>query len=115
VAGDESADAARSRAEDYRVHAEDRLGASPGGIGAAAVYSGFQHGEHVWDCIVTDGSEWHYIRVLGSDLGPYPDLSAEDVEQGVERFAATLPSEYRIRHVLNANPLHIDRQGNVRD
>jgi hypothetical protein len=37
------------------------------------------------------------------------------VEQGIERFAATLPAPDRIRHLLNANPLHIDRDGNVRD
>jgi hypothetical protein len=115
MVGNNPSDPAPPPADESRARAEDRIGASPGGIGAAAVYSGFQDEQHVWECIVTDGREWHYIRVVGSDLGPFPDLSAEDVEQGVERFAATLQPEYRIRQLLNANPLHIDRHGNVED
>jgi hypothetical protein len=79
------------------------------------IRSALEDGQRVWDCIVSDGSEWHYVRVLGVDLGPYPSLSAEDVEQGIERFAGTLPEQDRIRHLLNANPLHIDRRGTVRD
>jgi hypothetical protein len=113
MAGNDPSDPGRSPAEDYRARAEERVGRSPGGIGAAATYSGFRDGAHVWECIVTDGREWHYVLVAGSDLGPYPDLSPEDVEQGIERFAATLPSEYRIRQLLNANPLHIDPHGVV--
>jgi hypothetical protein len=35
------------------------------------------------------------------------------VEQRIERFAATLPARDRLRHLLNANPLHIDRDGTV--
>lgn len=108
-------DAPGARVEEFLARAEDRLKASPAGIGAAAVYSGFQNGEHIWACIVVDGREWHYVRVIGSDLGPYPDLSSEDVDQGIERFAATLPTENRILQLLGANPLHIDRQGNVED
>jgi hypothetical protein len=115
MAGNGPSDRERNPAEEYRAHAEDRLAASPSGIGAAATYSGFRDGAHIWECIVTDGRESHYVLVVGSDLGPYPDLSAEDVEQGIERFAATLPSEYRIRQLLNANPLHIDGHGNVED
>jgi hypothetical protein len=98
-----------------RRRAEFRAEASPSGIGAAATYSGFQGGDHVWECIVTDTRAWHYIRVIGSGLGRYTDLSAEDVERGIERFAATLPSPDAIRYLLNTNPLHIDRQGNVTD
>jgi hypothetical protein len=109
------ADAARSRAEDYRMHAEFHARESRAGIGAAVLFSAFEDGRHVWDCIVSDGREWHYIRVLGPDLGPYPNLSGEDVEQAVERFAETLPAQDRLRHLLNANPLHIDRDGNARD
>lgn len=101
--------------EESRQHAEFRAGASPAGVGAAATYSGFQGGEHVWDCIVSDGREWHYIRVVGSGLGPYPGFSPEDIERGVEQFAATLPPPAPIHALLNANPLHIDRQGNVTD
>jgi hypothetical protein len=33
----------------------------------------------------------------------------------IQRFAATLPAQDRIRHLLNANPLHVDREGNVSD
>jgi hypothetical protein len=105
----------RSPIEEYRAHAEFHARESPVGIGAAVTDSRFEDGQHIWDCIVTDGREWHYIRVRGVDLGPYPNLSSEDVEHGIERFAATLPAPDRIRHLLNANPLHIDRDGNVRD
>jgi hypothetical protein len=115
MAGADPPEPSRSGAEESRQHAEFRARASPGGIGAAATYSGFQAGEHIWDCIVSDGQEWHYIRVVGSGLGPYPDLSAEDIEHGVERFAANFPSPDRIHSLLNANPLHVDRQGNVAD
>jgi hypothetical protein len=102
-------------AKDYRAHAEFHARESPTGIGAAVVHSTFEDGAHVWDCIVTDGNEWHYVRVLGPDLGPFPNISAEDVEHGIERFAATLPARDRIRHVLNANPMHIDSHGMVSD
>ena len=85
-------------AKDYRAHAEFHARESPTGIGAAVVHSTFEDGAHVWDCIVTDGNEWHYVRVLGPDLGPFPNISAEDVEHGIERFAATLPARDRIRH-----------------
>ncbi len=115
MVGGEPPERERPAGEASRQHAEFRAGTSPGGIGAAAAYSGFQAGEHVWECIVTDGREWHYMRVVGSDLGPRPDLAPEEVEQGVERFAAALPSPDRIQYLLNANPLHIDRQGNVTD
>jgi hypothetical protein len=102
-------------ARDFRAHAEFHASDSPTGIGAAVVRSHFEDGAHVWDCIVTDGNEWHYVRVVGTDLGPFPNISAEDIEQGIERFAATLPAPDRIRHVINANPLHIDCNGRVSD
>jgi hypothetical protein len=98
-----------------RAHAEIRAPASTGGIGAAVIASDFEHDTRVWECIVTDGREYHYIRVVGTDLGAYPNLSPEHIEQGIERFAATLPGRDRMRHLLNANPLHIDAAGNVRD
>lgn len=101
--------------EDYRAHAEFHARKSPAGIGAAVIHSGFEDSEHVWDCIVTDGREWHFVRVLGRDLGPRPSLSAEEVEAGIERFATTLPAQGRIRYLLDTNPLHIDRDGNVSD
>jgi hypothetical protein len=101
--------------EAYLEHAQFRARESPSGIGAAVVRSAFDDEGHVWECVVSDGREWHYIRVVGRNLGPFPNLSAEDIEQGIERFAATLPAQDRIRHLLNANPLHIDADGTVSD
>jgi hypothetical protein len=77
--------------DDLRAHAAFGARRSESGIGAAVARSGYSDGEPFWECIVSDGEEWHFIRVLGVDLGPYPDLAGEDVEQGIERFAATLP------------------------
>lgn len=90
-----------------------RIGAS--GIGSAVVRSRYEDRGHRWDCVVTDAQEWHYIRVLGPALGPFPPLSTEDIESGIDRFAATLPSADRLRALLNANPLHIDRNGEISD
>jgi hypothetical protein len=86
----------RSPAEYYRAHAELHARESPAGIGAAVVRSAFEHDEHIWDCI-------------------FPNICSEDVELAVERFAAMLPAPNRIRHLLNANPLHLGRDGRVRD
>jgi hypothetical protein len=102
-------------AEQHRAHAGFRARRSGTGIGAALVRSTSTESEHVWDCIVTDGREWHYIHVLGSGLGLFPDISVEAIESGIERFAGTLPAQNRIYHLLNANPLHIDRNRNVSD
>ncbi|MGZ4249120.1 MAG: hypothetical protein ACXVUE_12550 [Solirubrobacteraceae bacterium] len=99
---------------DFRAHAEFHARESPTGIGAAVVKSSVEAGERVWECIVTDGREWHYVRVVGVDLPPFPNISSEQVEEGIERFAATLPQD-RLRHLLNANPLHIDADGAVSD
>jgi hypothetical protein len=97
-------DRAESRAREDRV-----------GVGAAVVSSAFTDGVRRWESIVSDGREWHYVTVLGTDLGAHPDISAQDVERGIERFAATLPADERLRSLLNENPLHIDRAGVVRD
>jgi hypothetical protein len=97
------------------AHAQFHARGSAAGIGAAVVSSEIAGGEHAWECIVTDGDEWHYIRVLGTGVGPFPNISAEDVEQGIERFASTLPAPGRLRRLLNANPLHIDRNAVVTD
>jgi hypothetical protein len=99
----------------YRAHAAFRARRSATGIGAAVVRSSSNQHEHGWDCVVTDGREWHYIRVLGAGLGRFPDISLEDIEGGIERFAGTLPAPNRIYNLLNANPLHIDRGRNVSD
>jgi hypothetical protein len=85
------------------------------GIGAAVARTGYDGGEHYWDCIVSDGQEWHFIRVLGVDLGPISELATEDIEHGIERFAATLPESNRLGALLNANPLHVDRSSTVSD
>ena len=102
-------------AKDFRAHAEFHARESPSGIGAVVVESSVDAGEHVWECIVSDGREWHYVRLVGVDLPPFPSISTEQVEQGIERFAATLPARDRISHLLNANPLHIDIDGTVSD
>jgi hypothetical protein len=101
--------------EEHLQHAHFHARESTAGIGAAVISSEVEGSGHAWECIVTDGREWHYIRVLGTCVGPFPNISAEDVEHGIERFAATLPAQDRLRHLLNANPLHIDRDGNVSD
>jgi hypothetical protein len=101
--------------DDYLAHATFHARESPSGIGAAVVRAVYEHGERSWDSVVSDCDEWHYVRVVGADLGPFPNISAEDVEQGIARFAVTLPAQHRIRHLLNANPLHIDRHRNVHD
>ena len=104
-----------SPAEEFRAHAEFHARESATGIGAAVVESSVEDGQHVWECIVSDGQEWHYVRVVGVDLPPFPNISSEQVEEGIERFAATLPAQDRLRHLLNANPLHIDVHGTVSD
>jgi hypothetical protein len=104
-----------SPVEIYRSHAEFHLREDGVSVGAAVVRSTFEPGAQVWDCIVSDQHEWHYIRVLGDEPEPFPNVSTEAVERGVEQFASTLPARYRIRHLLNANPLHIDSHGAVGD
>ncbi|HWF35077.1 MAG TPA: hypothetical protein VG295_06885 [Solirubrobacteraceae bacterium] len=98
-----------------REHAGFRARESPSGIGAAVVSSSFKQGVHRWDCIVTDGQEWHYVWVLGPGVGPFPNIAPEDIEGGIERFAAKLPAPARIRHLLDADPLHLDQRGVVGD
>jgi len=100
---------------DLREHAAFEAQRSPGGIGAAVAQSGYSNGRHTWECIVSDGEQWHFIQVLGVDLSPAPGLASEDVEQGVEAYAATLPESSRLEALLNANPLHVDRSGTVTD
>jgi hypothetical protein len=100
---------------DTLSHAEFHLREDGMGVGAAVVRSSFEHGERVWDVIVRDAQEWHYVRVLGSDLGPFPNISTENIEQEIERFAASLPAAQRLRQLLNASPLHIGRDRRVRD
>jgi hypothetical protein len=115
-----SADAGRSNArtplDDFLAHAKFRAAENPSGIGATVTRSEFKDGKRVWECIVTDGHEWHYVEVIGSDLGPFAPVEPEELEDAIERFAAAVvPPEYRLRALVNANPLHVNRQGEVTD
>jgi hypothetical protein len=101
--------------DELRAHAAFAARRNPSGIGVAVARSGHAGGEHFWECIVSDGGEWHFIRVLGVDLGRTPTLIPEDIEHGIEAFAARLPESDRLYALLNANPLHVDRTGTVRD
>jgi hypothetical protein len=101
--------------EEYLAHAQFHARVGTSGIGAAVVRSAFEHEAHFWDCVAADEREWHYIRVLGIDLGPFPSVSNEDVEDAIDRFAAGLPRDYRLRALLNANPVHLHRNGEITD
>jgi hypothetical protein len=92
-----------------------RAAESASGIGAVVLAARFENGEHFWDCIVGAGDEWHYVRVISTELGPFNNVAPEEVEEGIERFAATLPADHRLYHLLNASPLHMDAHGNVSD
>lgn len=105
----------RPDSEEIREHAEFNAGAGTSGLGAAIVRAEYRSGEHVWECLVTDGQRSEYIEVIGTDVGSFPDLSSEQIEQGIDRFAATLPPADRLFELRNANPLHIDRSGQVTD
>jgi hypothetical protein len=106
---------AESPIEASAAAAQSRARENPSGIGAAVLSSTFSGAAHRWESIVSDGREWHYVTVLGPEVGAHPDISSQHVERGIERFAATLPADGRLRALLNANPLHIDRAGIVRD
>lgn len=101
--------------EEVREHAKFRARESASGIGAAVFRSEYRDGDHVWEAVVTDGREPHYIVVVGTGLGAHPDLSSEDIELGIDRFAASLPAADRLYALRNANPLHVDRTGQVGD
>jgi hypothetical protein len=101
--------------EEHLTRVAFRARQSASGIGAVVVAARFENGEHFWDCIVGDGKEWHYIRVISTELGPFTNVAPEEVEEGIERFAATLPADHRLYHLLNASPLHMDADGNVSD
>jgi hypothetical protein len=101
--------------DELRAHAAFNARQSASGIGAAVTRFSRSDGGHYWECIVSDGDEWHSIRVRGVDLGATPDLASQDIERGIERYAATLPESYRLAALVNANPLHVDRSGRVSD
>lgn len=60
--------------------------------------------KHFWECIVSEEDGRHFIRVLNVGLGTPTDLASEEIEQGIERFAATLPDSYRLGALVNVNP-----------
>ena len=96
-------------------HLAFRARFSATGIGAAVVTIRYAADHRRWDCIAGDPDEWHYLQVIGVDLKPFAGLPPEDIEDGIERFAAALPGAARLRRLINRNPLHIDRRGTVRD
>jgi hypothetical protein len=101
--------------DELRAHAAFEAQRSASGIGAAVVRSGYGDGEPFWECIVSDGQEWHFIRVLGVELAPAEELPIDEIERGIERFAGALPESNRLLTLLNASPLHVDRGGRVTD
>ncbi|HTX13546.1 MAG TPA: hypothetical protein VME22_33320 [Solirubrobacteraceae bacterium] len=101
--------------EEVREHAEFNARDSASGIGAAVVRAEYRDGHHMWACVVSDGHEWHYIEVIGTDVVGFEELENDEIERGIDRFAATLSSSFRLNALLNSNPLHIDRSGRVTD
>jgi hypothetical protein len=97
------------------TEAKSRASRSGSGIGASVVSAAFDDRGHVRECIVTDGREWHYVEVIGADASLSADVPPEVIETAVERFAETLPEDYRLGGVVNANPLHLTRAGEVVD
>jgi hypothetical protein len=108
---DRSAD--RDPVEYYVESAKSRAAESGIGVGVAVVRSGYKDGHHLWECIVSDGNEWHYLDVVGEGLGQFEEFSPERIERGVEQFAAAEPAENRLQAVRNANPLHINEAAQV--
>jgi hypothetical protein len=102
-------------AQERLDHVAFRARTSQVGIGAAVLNATVESGQRIWDCIVSDGEQWQYVRVVGVDLGPFAGISPVEIEEGIERFAATLPVGNRLYQLLNFNPLHIDAEGNVGD
>jgi hypothetical protein len=100
-------------AEEYLDHLAFRARYSDAEVGAAVVTAKYQSGHRCWECVVGDRDQWRYLPVIGVDLGPFSGLSPEHIEEGIERFAATLPAEYRLYQLINVCPLHIDRHGTV--
>jgi hypothetical protein len=105
----------RPDSQEVREHAAFNAGRGASGIGAAVVRAEYRDGHHLWECVVTDRQEWQYIEVIGTDIGGFEELDTEDIERGIDQFAATLSASYRMSALLNANPLHIDRSGHVTD
>jgi hypothetical protein len=65
----------RPSEDDLRAHAAFEAGRSSSGIGAAVTQAGYSDGELFWECIVSDGREWHFIRVLSGSIFRPPKTS----------------------------------------
>ena len=100
--------------DELRAQVAYRAQRNGSGIGAAVTRASRAGEDHVWECVIGDGRQWHYIRVAGTQLGAFPSVVNEDIEQGVEQFAATLPASDRLQALLNHSPLHIDANGTVK-
>jgi hypothetical protein len=101
----------------YRQHAAVRAAASPSHVGAAVVEFALDRrtGDHRWSCVASDGPTFRDVEVRSGELGPWQRLPAPVVEEAVERFAGTLPRRHRLYHLVNANPIHLGRDGVARD
>jgi hypothetical protein len=55
--------------DDALAHAQFHARTGVSGIGSTVIRSGYKDSGHFWDCVVTDGRQWHYIRVLGPISG----------------------------------------------
>jgi hypothetical protein len=99
----------------YREHAAFRARHSASGIGAAVVDFSTDHqsGQHRWSCLVSDGRAFRYVEARSADLGPWERLPPSVVADAIERFAATLPEQHRLYHLVKSNPLHLTRNGVV--
>lgn len=101
----------------YREQAAFRARHSASGIGAAVVEFSGDHdgGGPQWCCLVSDGKAYRYVYVCSNELGPWQRLPPSVVEDAIERFAATLPEPHRLYHLVNTNPIHLDRDGVAHD
>ena len=102
-------------AAEHLDHLAFRARRSDVGLGVSVVITKYEARHRSWECIAGDPDEWHYLRVIGVDLGPFAGLPPEDVEDGIERFGTTLPAADRLHQLINFSPLHIDRHGTVGD
>lgn len=98
---------------DAHAHAAFQARGNASGIGVSVTRAYHEGADRAWECLVSDGHKWHYIRLIGDKVGQYPNISPVDVEEGISQFAESLPKVGRLRHLLNMNPLHISRHGIV--
>ena len=64
---------------------------------------------------MSDEKQFRYVDVRAEWLTGSRRLPPADVEEAVEAFASRLPSEHRLYHLNNRNPLHLDPDGTARD